>query len=49
VTFRAREPAFRLQIPHPLPAVHGYLLEKTPVFKEYEPGHKVACHLYSQD
>ena len=23
--------------------------EKTPVFKEYEPGHKVACHLYSQD
>ncbi len=20
-----------------------------PVFKEYEPGHKVACHLYSQD
>jgi len=23
--------------------------KKTPVFKEYEPGHKVACHLYSQD
>ena len=23
--------------------------EKAPVFKEYEPGHKVACHLYSQD
>ena len=23
--------------------------EKEPVFKEYEPGHKVACHLYSQD
>ncbi|MDD3122585.1 MAG: dipeptide ABC transporter ATP-binding protein [Candidatus Izemoplasmatales bacterium] len=21
----------------------------TPVFKEYEPGHKVACHLYSQE
>lgn len=23
--------------------------QKEPVFKEYEPGHKVACHLYSQD
>ncbi len=23
--------------------------KKTPVFKEYEPGHKVACHLYNQD
>ncbi|MEN6340643.1 MAG: dipeptide ABC transporter ATP-binding protein [Clostridiaceae bacterium] len=23
--------------------------QKAPVFKEYEPGHKVACHLYSQD
>lgn len=23
--------------------------KKEPVFKEYEPGHKVACHLYSQD
>jgi len=23
--------------------------KKMPVFKEYEPGHKVACHLYSQD
>ena len=23
--------------------------EKEPVFKEYEPGHKVACHLYPQD
>lgn len=23
--------------------------EKEPVFKEYEPGHKVACHLYSQE
>ena len=23
--------------------------EKAPVFKEYEPGHKVACHLYPQD
>ena len=23
--------------------------EVTPVFKEYEPGHRVACHLYDQD
>ncbi|HWS29442.1 MAG TPA: ABC transporter ATP-binding protein [Clostridia bacterium] len=23
--------------------------EVTPVFKEYEPGHRVACHLYSQE
>ncbi|HWP22383.1 MAG TPA: dipeptide ABC transporter ATP-binding protein [Candidatus Cryosericum sp.] len=23
--------------------------QKEPVFKEYEPGHKVGCHLYSQD
>lgn len=23
--------------------------KKTPIFKEYEPGHKVACHLYSQE
>ena len=36
---------FRTRCPHAMPIC----AEKAPILKEYDDGHKTACHLYSQD